>query len=120
LDWELQQLERDIARKYARGEAVPVSWLHRQGRYVDILQQAEDRAWMYAGAVGDTVIDRSTDAYLRASRDGIELLNASAPSARGVNYSWNRLPAQAVEQWQARLHDQYDMATGARQPLPDV
>lgn len=99
LDDDLQSLTRRIQSRIDAGQDVPVSWLHRQTRYQQLLTQAEAEVASLAAAMNPQITQLQADAALLGDEAARALLGQA-----GVQIT-ARLPNDALVELVGRLSD---------------
>jgi SPP1 gp7 family putative phage head morphogenesis protein len=98
LEPQLVQVTRLIADARRSGEEVSPSWLYRQQRYRDLLQQVGVEVSRLASALGPLVTNRQASLVRLAEDHARELLRAGRTPQPGVIAGFNRINPEAVLQ----------------------
>lgn len=99
LEGDLTALTSRIQARINAGQDVPVSWLHRQDRYQQLLDQAETEVARLADSLGPRLSQAQADAVLLGDEAARSMLGTS-----GVRVT-ARLPNAALVELVGRLSD---------------
>jgi SPP1 gp7 family putative phage head morphogenesis protein len=105
LDNELSLLESQIAARQASGMPTPVSWLHKQGRYRSLLEQAAIQFSGYAANARDMIISDMIRAVQLSQLAVYDELGAAFAPGRGIVGNFHRLPDPAIRRLSGHLMD---------------
>lgn len=114
LDDDLQTLIRRIQSRIDAGQDVPVSWLHRESRYQQLLTQAEAEVARLSTALNPQLTQLQADAALLGDESARALLGRA-----GVQVA-ARLPNDALVELVGRLSDGSPLSDLLNELGPDV
>lgn len=99
LDSQLRDLERAMANRLESTGSIPVTWLHRQARYNDLIVQSGDLGSQYAAMIDDTLSDSVRSTVWKAQDDAIALMDASLPGYQERIAPFNTFSEKAVNRF---------------------
>lgn len=114
LDTDLAAVRDLIANRQALGLPVPASWLHRQSRYIDLIDQTYATVDNYSKILKEDVRRGATDTFNQAQEDALGLIDRQLPGYEENIKPFNRLNKNAAEQYMGSTYSE------RTSPLPGV
>lgn len=93
-----------IEARQAAGKPVPVSWLHKQQRYKTLILNARDEFERYGSEIGAQLDGFAKSGIQLAEQSAVSMLEARLPGAERLIGPFNRLPVNAIKQFESTLY----------------
>lgn len=104
LEANLRQLLASVEAARARGETITDGWLHRQARFRELIQQANQEMLRLAAFSDGLITEQQRAEIERGLRDSATLMESAAGEI-GINPSFAQAPKAAVENLVGALGD---------------
>lgn len=114
LDKELSDVSDLILARQNAGLPVPASWLHKQSRYIDLIDQTYAKVDKYSKVLQEDVGAASKRTFKMAEDHSVELLDRQLPGYQENIKPFNTLPSGAAEQYMGTMYSE------RQSPLPAV
>lgn len=114
LDKELADVSDLIMGRQNAGLPIPASWLHKQSRYIDLIDQTYAKVDKYSKVLQEDVGTGAKRTFQMAEEHSAELLDRQLPGYQENIKPFNTLPSGAAEQYMGTMYSE------RMSPLPAV